>query len=61
MCSIVGDADGGVPLSDAEYAEFKRKAELARGVNRIYVSWRCLISGIDCKLIGLFFGYFITG
>jgi len=48
--SIVGDADDGVLLSEAEYEKFKQKAIEARK-HRIYVSWRNSV-GIDCKLIG---------
>jgi hypothetical protein len=48
---IVGDADGGKLLSEEEYAAFKANA-IAHRANRIYVSWRCLKSGIDCRMVG---------
>lgn len=51
LCSIVGASDGGVLLSEAEYAAFKARAIEARK-NRIYVCWRQLESQMDCKNIG---------
>jgi hypothetical protein len=47
----VGDADGGVLLSEAEYEEFRKKAIVARQ-HRIYVAWRNTRTGMDCRLIG---------
>lgn len=51
MHSIVGSADGGVMLSEAEYAAFRARAIEARK-NRIYVCWRNMSTGMDCKNIG---------
>jgi hypothetical protein len=53
VCSsrIVGNADGGKLLSEAEFAAFKARAIEARK-NRIYVCWRNINSDIDCKNIG---------
>jgi len=48
---IVGDADGGVLMGEEEYEKFKANA-IAHRANRTYVSWRCLKSGIDCRMVG---------
>jgi|AntRauMFilla1563_2_1112583.scaffolds.fasta_scaffold69263_1 hypothetical protein len=48
---IVGSADNGVMLSEAQYEAFKRKAKEMRK-DRLYVTWRCELSGIDCKSVG---------
>ncbi|KAK3248658.1 hypothetical protein CYMTET_41883 [Cymbomonas tetramitiformis] len=48
---IVGHADNGQLLSEEEYAAFRAKAAVERA-NRIYVSWRCDDTGMDCKMIG---------
>ncbi|KAH3757672.1 protein FAM221A [Pelomyxa schiedti] len=51
--NIVGDDDGGVLMSDEQYQEYKAKAlERAQSGNRLYVSWRCISTGMDCRLIG---------
>ena len=49
--AIVGNADGGVMMSEAEYAAFKARMIEARK-NRLYVCWRDTETGIDCKNIG---------
>eukprot|EP00727_Mastigamoeba_balamuthi_P013917 m51a1_g9148 hypothetical protein (377) ;mRNA; f:94456-96109 len=49
--NIVGDADGGVPLTEEQYKVFKQRALEAR-LHRLYVSWRSRVTGIDCHLIG---------
>eukprot|EP01083_Nonionella_stella_P069515 185338_1 len=49
--NIVGDADGGVLLSEKEYEKFKQKAIVARK-NRIYVSWCSLKTGMECRAVG---------
>eukprot|EP00959_Pyramimonas_sp_CCMP1952_P037357 781541-Pyramimonas_sp.AAC.2 len=48
---IVGSADNGVMLSEEEYEAFKRKAIEMRK-DRLYVTWRCMSNGIDCKSVG---------
>jgi hypothetical protein len=48
---IVGDADGGKMFTEEEYAQFKANAILARA-NRIYVSWRNMQTGMDCRMVG---------
>mmetsp|Transcript_25591 Transcript_25591/g.64188 ORF Transcript_25591/g.64188 Transcript_25591/m.64188 type:complete len:376 (-) Transcript_25591:621-1748(-) len=50
---IVGNADGGKMFTPAELEEFKRKKAEARAPeNRLYVSWRCIPTEMDCKMIG---------
>ena len=48
--NIVGNADGGVMMSEKEFEEFKQNIKEARK-NRLYVTWRN-IDGVDCKNIG---------
>lgn len=48
---IVGDADGGKMFTEEEYAEFKANA-IAHRANRIYVSWRNMTTGMDCRQVG---------
>ena len=47
---VVGGADGGVLLTDEEYAAFRQSA-LERSERRLYVTWRNA-SGLDCKCVG---------
>jgi len=50
---IVGNADGGKPFSDKEFAAFKQSvAQARRPENRLYVSYRCEVTGVDCKNVG---------
>lgn len=49
---IVGGADGGKLLSEAEYEEFKRNIAAKRG-NRLFVYWTNE-QGVECKTIGPF-------
>jgi hypothetical protein len=55
LCSeydrIVGDADGGKLFSPEEYEEFKANA-IAHRANRIYVVWRNMQTGMDCRSVG---------
>jgi len=46
----VGERDGGVLLSDGEYAALRARAAVAAR-HRIYVAWRNT-AGQDCWLIG---------
>ena len=48
---IVGDADGGRLLSDAEFAAFRARAIELRA-DRLYITWRCRETGMDCKNAG---------
>ena len=48
---IVGEDDGGKLLSEEEYAKYRERAIIARK-NRIYVNYRCMSTGMDCKVIG---------
>ena len=48
--NIVGDDDGGVMMSEAEFEAYKQKVRGARQ-NRLYVHWRNA-NGVDCKTIG---------
>jgi hypothetical protein len=48
---IVGNADGGKMMSDAEFEAYKKKVREARK-NRLYVHWRNLETGADCKSVG---------
>jgi hypothetical protein len=49
--AIVGDADGGVLLSQEEFEKYKARAIEARK-HRLYVSWRNTRTGVDCHLVG---------
>jgi len=50
---IVGNADGGTPFTDREYENFKKTVAVARRPeNRLYVSYRCVPTGVDCKSVG---------
>lgn len=49
---IVGDADGGKLLSEDEYAEFRLVKAAAARANRLYLTWRCAATGVDCKSVG---------
>ena len=48
---IVGGADGGKLMSEAEFEAYKAKVREARK-NRLYVHWRNKVTGQDCKAIG---------
>ncbi len=48
---IVGNADGGKIMSEKEFEEYKNKVREARK-NRLYVNWRNLTNGQDCRTIG---------
>ncbi|KAG7456493.1 hypothetical protein JOB18_044589 [Solea senegalensis] len=48
---IVGDDDGGVLFTQAQYEEYKRTVVPRRMKNRLYVSFG-VPGGIDCKLVG---------
>ena len=49
--NIVGKADGGKMMSEAEFEAYKAQVREARA-NRLYVNWRNLNSGQDCRVIG---------
>ena len=49
--SIVGDDDGGVLFTPAQYEAYKKKMIPQRLKNRLYVSWASPC-GIECKMIG---------
>lgn len=48
---IVGNADGGVMMSEAEFEAYKNKVREARK-HRLYTNWRNMETGNDCKSIG---------
>ena len=48
---IVGMDDGGQPMSEAQFEEYKVKVR-AKRANRLYVNWRNMETGADCKSIG---------
>ena len=48
--SIVGNADGGKMMNEAEFEEFKNNIREARK-NRLYVTFRNS-DGQDCRIIG---------
>jgi len=48
---IVGSADGGKLMSEKEFEEYKAKVREARK-NRLYVNWRNMQTGQDCRTIG---------
>ena len=48
--NIVGNADGGKMMSEAEFEAFKDQVREARK-NRLYVKYRNA-AGVDCKTIG---------
>jgi hypothetical protein len=48
---IVGNADGGKMMSEAEFEAYKAKVRESRK-NRLYVNWRNMETGADCKSIG---------
>ena len=48
---IVGNADGGKMMSEAEFEAYKNKVREARK-NRLYVHWRNMETGADCKSVG---------
>eukprot|EP00747_Dinoflagellata_sp_TGD_P184938 gnl/TRDRNA2_/TRDRNA2_41066_c0_seq1.p1 gnl/TRDRNA2_/TRDRNA2_41066_c0~~gnl/TRDRNA2_/TRDRNA2_41066_c0_seq1.p1 ORF type:complete len:413 (+),score=71.32 gnl/TRDRNA2_/TRDRNA2_41066_c0_seq1:61-1299(+) len=47
---LVGRLDGGTPLSEAAYQELRARA--ADQTRRLYVNWRNIRTGLDCKAIG---------
>eukprot|EP00746_Dinoflagellata_sp_MGD_P138706 gnl/MRDRNA2_/MRDRNA2_72301_c0_seq1.p1 gnl/MRDRNA2_/MRDRNA2_72301_c0~~gnl/MRDRNA2_/MRDRNA2_72301_c0_seq1.p1 ORF type:complete len:396 (-),score=56.16 gnl/MRDRNA2_/MRDRNA2_72301_c0_seq1:119-1306(-) len=49
-CQLVGRLDGGKPLPEPVYEDLKQKA--MNPARRLYVNWRNVDSGIDCKAIG---------
>ena len=49
---IVGDDDGGRLFTEAEYEEYKANVATARLQRRLYVSWRSVDTGMDCRQIG---------
>ena len=48
---IVGNDDGGKMMSEAEFEEYKARVR-AKRANRLYVNWRNMETGMDCKAIG---------
>lgn len=48
---IVGNADGGVMMDPKQFEEFKKNISETRK-NRLYVHWRNMDTGSDCKAIG---------
>ena len=48
---IVGTDDGGKLMSEAEFEEYKARVREKRA-NRLYVHWRNMETGADCKAIG---------
>ena len=48
---IVGTDDGGRVMSEAEFEAYKARVREARK-NRLYVNWRNMETGADCKAIG---------
>jgi len=48
---IVGSADNGKMMSEKEFEEYKKEVRAARK-NRLYVHWRNMETGMDCKTIG---------
>ena len=49
--NIVGNADGGKMMNEKEFEEFKSNVREARK-NRLYVFWRNMETGMDCKAMG---------
>ena len=49
---IVGGDDGGQLLSEEEYAAYLARAGAMRGGARLYITWRCRDTGVDCKSVG---------
>ena len=48
---LVGEADGGTLLSEAEYAKLRALAAKAKA-NRLFVTWTCAPTGMDCYNVG---------
>ena len=48
---IVGNNDNGKMMSDKEFEEYKNQVRDARK-NRLYVHWRNMQTGQDCRVIG---------
>ena len=48
---IVGGADNGKMMSEAEFEAYKAQVREKRK-NRLYVHWRNMETGVDCKAIG---------
>lgn len=48
---IVGNADGGKMMSEAEFEAYKQSVKEKRK-NRLYTHWRNMQTGNDCKSIG---------
>ena len=49
--AIVGNDDGGKMMSEAEFEAYKARVREKRK-NRLYVHWRNMETGQDCKAIG---------
>ena len=49
--AIVGDDDNGKMMSEQEFEEYKARVREKRA-NRLYVHWRNMETGQDCKAIG---------
>ena len=49
--AIVGTDDGGKMMSEAEFEAYKARVRKKRA-NRLYVNWRNMETGADCKAIG---------
>jgi len=49
--NLVGDTDGGVALSEKDYETLQKKAMKAKK-NELYVYWRNVSTGMDCKCLG---------
>ena len=47
----MGNADGGKMMSEKEFEEYKASVREARK-NRLYVNWRNMNTGKDCRVIG---------
>ena len=47
----MGNDDGGKAMSEQEFEEYKASKREARA-NRLYVNWRNMETGADCKAIG---------
>lgn len=51
--ALVGEADGGRALPQAEYDDLRRTAErIVRERKRLFVFWRSAPKGIDCHAVG---------
>lgn len=48
---LVGESDGGVALSEKAYGNLKKRAAAAMS-DRLFCTWRCQTSGMDCINVG---------